>query len=163
MRSPPRAPALKSEMLGAAKLVGDWTQAHPPGDNSKTHTHTHTPQRLIAYFPLFREPSPATLLPSTLCAGAWHLGPFVVLIETETCSGPGVCCFNSTVGGFFFFFFFVCFTFLFSLPKPCRQCVPGAEAVCWALRTKLSLMGGGISWSQLLAKGRRSPINQHPV
>lgn len=90
-------------------------------------------QQLIVLFPsLFGTFCPAVPLPlpSTL---AWHLGPFVVLIETETFLGPAVCFFNSTVEEFlFFFFFFVCFSFPFSFPKPGGQCTCRAKAVCWA-------------------------------
>lgn len=111
-----QGPSFKFEMLRASKLISGWRQAHHPEITLKN------PQQLIAYFPLFPPPQlyPLPPLPSTLCAWAWHVGPFVVLIETETCLGPGVCCFNSTVEGFFFFSF-VCFSFPFSLPKPGGQ------------------------------------------
>lgn len=45
---------------------------------------------------------------------AWHLGPFVGLIETETCLGAAVCCFNSRLEGFFSLSLFV-FLLLFLL------------------------------------------------
>lgn len=132
--SPPRAPALNlkcSEHQNSLRAGGRLTTLK-------------NPQRLIAYFPPpHPQPFPPPSLPSPLCAYAWHVGPFVVLIETETCLGPGVCCFNPTVEGVFFFFFFsfVCFSFPFSLPKPGGQCACRAEAVCPALQNKTLING----------------------
>lgn len=145
---------MKSEMLWASQLVGG---SRGTGDNLKK-------KKVDCLTFLSSLNHPPHQLPPSLCARAWHAGPFVVLIEAETRLGPGVCCFNSPVEGFVFSLFVFLFRFLslsrgdnaFAEQKLCARALPGS-------RTKPSLTGRWVSRSQLLARGQRSPINQHPV